>query len=74
MLITRFPKSPGGVYADVVLQCGSTEGPIQGGSVAARVAQLFLLDVLFSEVCRRDLEGCQRRRAEVAEVISNLHL
>ena len=74
VLITRFPKSPGGVYADVVLQCGSTEGPIQGGSVAARVAQLFLLDVLFSEVCRRDLEGCQRRRAEVAEVISNLHL
>lgn len=74
VLITRFPKSPGGVYADVVLQCGSTEGPIQGGSVAARVAQLFLLDVLFSEVCRRDLEGCLRRRAEVAEVISNLHL
>ena len=38
VLITRFPKSPGGVYADVVLQCGSTEGPIQGGSVAARGA------------------------------------
>ena len=45
-----------------------------GWSVAARVAQLFLLDVLFSEVCRRELEGCLRRRAEVAEVISNLHL
>lgn len=74
VLITRFPKSPGAAYADAVLQCGSTEGPIQGGSVAARVAQLYLLDVLFREVCRRDLEGCRRRREAVAEVLSNLHL
>ena len=37
ILITRFPKSPGATYADVVLQCGSREGPLQVGSVAARV-------------------------------------
>lgn len=36
ILITRFPKSPGAAYADVVLQCGSREGPLQVGSVAAR--------------------------------------
>ena len=74
VLITRFPKSPGAVYADAVLQCGSTEAPVQGGSVAARMAQLYLLDVLFREVCRRDLEGCRRRREAVAGAISNLHL
>ena len=49
ILVTRFPKSPGAAYADVVLQCGSLEGPLQGGSVAARVAQLYLMDVLFHE-------------------------
>ena len=27
ILVTRFPKSPGAAYADVVLQCGSLEGP-----------------------------------------------
>lgn len=74
ILITRFPKSPGAVYADVVLQCGSREGPVQGGNIAARIAQLYLLDVLFSEVCRRDLEGCRRRREQVAEVLSDKHL
>ena len=35
ILITRFPKSPGASYAHVVLQCGSKEGPLQVGSVAA---------------------------------------
>ena len=74
VLVTHFPKSPGAVYADVVLQCGSTEGPIQGGSIAARIAQLYLVDVLFSEVCRRDLDGCRRRRETVAEVLSGKHI
>ena len=74
ILVTRFPKSPGAAYADVVLQCGSREGPLQGGSVAARVAQLYLLDVLFEEVCRRDPEGVHLRREAMAEVLSDRHL
>lgn len=74
ILITRFPKSPGGAVADVVLQCGSREGPLQLGSIAARIAQLFLVDVLFSEVCRRDVETCKNRREMVAEVLSDLHI
>ena len=55
ILITRFPKSPGAACADVVLECGSRESPLQAGSIAARLAQLYLLDVLFNEVCRRDI-------------------
>ena len=74
ILITRFPKSPGAAAADVVLQCGSREGPLQLGSIAARIAQLFLVDVLFSEVCRRDIEGCTARREMVAEVLSERHI
>lgn len=62
LLITRYPNSPGAALADLVLQCGSIEGPLQLGSVAARVAQLYLVDVIFSEVCRRDLEGCRLSR------------
>ena len=74
ILITRFPKSPGAAYADIVLQCGSREGPLQGGSVAARIAQLYLMDVLFHEVCRRDREGCRARQELVAEVLSDKHI
>ena len=37
ILVTRFPKSPGAACADVVLECGARESPLQMGSVAARM-------------------------------------
>lgn len=74
ILVTRFPRSPGGMGADVVLQCGSKETPVQLGSVSARIAQMYLLDVLCSEVCRRDLTACTRRREQVARALDGLHL
>lgn len=74
ILITRYPKSPGASQADIVLQCGSTEGPLQLGSIPARVAQLYLVDILFSEVCHRDLEGVKERRALVARALSEKHV
>ena len=74
ILITRYPGSPGAGLADIVLQCGSTEGPLQLGSVAARIAQLYLVDVLFSEMFRRDLEACRHRRELVADALSEKHV
>ncbi len=74
LLVTRFPKSPGANLADIVLQCGSTESPLQLGSIPARVAQLYLIDVVFSEACRRDLDGCKQRRAQVADALAEKHV
>ena len=74
ILITRFPQSPGAGYADVVLECGSRESPLQAGSVAARMAQLYLVDVLFNEVCRRDIEATRARRRQVAEALAEKHI
>ncbi len=74
ILITRFPKSPGAAMADIVLECGIQEGPLQIGSVAARMSQLFLTDVLFHEVCRRDMEGCRERRRQVADALTDKHI
>lgn len=74
ILVTRFPKSPGAALASVVLQCGANENPLQMGSVAARIAMIFVLDVLFSEVCRRDLLACRARRRQVADALSEKHL
>ncbi len=74
ILITRFPKSPGASLASVGLQCGTNESPLQMGSVAARVAIIFVLDVLFSEVCRRDLDRCRAKRREVADALSEKHI
>ena len=74
LLVTRFPKSPGASLADVTLLCGSNEGPLQLGSVPAKIAQLFLVDVLFSEYCRRDLKTCRQSRGRVAAAMEGKHL
>lgn len=47
--ITRFAKSPLTSYADITLLCGANEGPLQGGSLTAKVSQLYLLDLLYTE-------------------------
>jgi len=74
ILITRFSKSPGGELADLVLQCGANESPLQLGSVAAKIAQLFLLDVLFAEFCRRRPAEYTQRRERIAAALADKHL
>ena len=74
ILVTRFPHSPGASLADVVLLCGSNEGPLQLGSMAAKIAQLFLMDVLFSEFCLRDLKSARKSRERIASALEQKHL
>lgn len=74
VLITHFPKSPGAALADVVLQCGATEGPLQMGSVAARISQLYIVDALYQEFCRRDPEAAERNREAVAQGLACKHI
>ena len=73
VLVTRFPNSPGAQIADYVLQCGANESPMQSGSIAARVAQMYLLDVLFSEFSRRDLDQARDYRRRIAEALKSKH-
>ena len=74
LLVTRFPQSPGARISDYILPCGSNESLLQLGSVPARIAQLFLLDLLFTEFCRRDLAECTRRRERIAAEMEKKHL
>jgi len=73
ILFTRFPKSPGAEMADVVLQCGSSESPLQLGSIPARISQLFMLDILFSEYCRQNYDSCQKSRERIASALAIKH-
>ncbi|RUT43751.1 MurR/RpiR family transcriptional regulator [Paenibacillus anaericanus] len=54
--ITRFVKSPLTSYSDLTLLCGANEGPLQGGSLSAKISQLYLLDVLYVEYFKRTKE------------------
>lgn len=74
ILITRFPKSPAAAFADVILQCGSNELPLQHGSVPARMSQLFLVDLLFNEVWRRKEASCEKGREQVSSALTGKHI
>ncbi|MBQ2960557.1 MAG: MurR/RpiR family transcriptional regulator [Oscillospiraceae bacterium] len=74
ILVTRFNKSPAANLADVVLRCGSNEGPFQFGSVPAKIAQLIVMDVLFQEYCARNSEQCEKSTEAIAAALSSMHL
>ena len=74
ILVTRFPKSPAAKLADVVLCCGSNEGPFQFGSVAAKIAQLVVVDVLFQEYFSRNRAVCEENIQSIASALSNMHV
>lgn len=74
ILITRFSKSPAAALSDVVLRCGSNEGPFQFGSVPAKVAQLMVMDVLFQEYCYRNRESCEENIENIAAALSDMHV
>ena len=74
ILVTRFPKSPAAKLADVVLRCGSNEGPFQLGSVAAKIAQLVVVDMLFQEYFSRNREICEENIQSIASALSDMHV
>lgn len=54
ILVTHFPKCPISSLADVILLCGSRESPLHSGSIAAKLGQLFIIDILYNEYCRQN--------------------
>ncbi|QQO09447.1 MurR/RpiR family transcriptional regulator [Breznakiella homolactica] len=49
VFITKFEKTPARRFSDVILVSGAAEGPMQGGSISAKTAQLFIVDILFTK-------------------------
>ena len=74
ILVTRFPNSPGAALADLVLQCGANENPLQSGSIPARIAQMYLIDILFSEYTRKNMEEAKECRNRIAQALAAKHL
>lgn len=71
LCITHFAESPLTTYADIVLLCGDNEGPFQGGSLSARIAQLYLLDVLYTEYFKRNFSVCDGNKRRTTQAIAS---
>lgn len=67
--ITRFRKSPLSAYCDVVLQSGVNEGPMEGGSVSAKIGQMYLIDLLYQEYRRRNYETSRKYRENASKAV-----
>ena len=69
--ITRFVKSPLTHFSDITLLCGAQEGPLQGGSLSAKISQLYLLDVLYFEYFRRTFEISKANKEKTSRAVAD---
>jgi DNA-binding MurR/RpiR family transcriptional regulator len=69
--ITRFAKSPLTMFSDLTLLCGANEGPLQGGSLSAKIAQLYLLDVLYAEYFKQTNGESIRNKESTAKSVTD---
>lgn len=67
ILITHFSNSPAAALSDVILLCGSNESPLQSGSIAAKIGQMFIIDYLFYAYCLKNPERCAKAREATAQ-------
>ena len=67
--ITRFAKSPLTSYSDITLLCGANEGPLQGGSLSAKISQLYLLDLLYTEYFKRTNKESSNNKESTANAV-----
>lgn len=70
ILITHFPGSRAADFADVVLQCGYNENPLQSGSIPAKLGQMLLIEFLFYGFCQKNPKQIADSRAATAEAVA----
>lgn len=69
--ITRFAKSALTSVADVVLLCGSNEGPLEGGASSTTMVQLYIFDVLYLQYFIKHYNQSRENKSRTTESISN---
>ncbi|MDO5558000.1 MAG: MurR/RpiR family transcriptional regulator [Oscillospiraceae bacterium] len=71
ILVTKFPDSPAAQYADITLICAPNESPLQSGSIAAKISQLYIIDILFNTYCKINPQYTNANRDITARVIAD---
>lgn len=69
--ISHFQKSPLTAYSDAVLLCGADESPLEGGSMAVKMAQLYLIDLLYQEYYSRNYDACKINNEKTSVAVLN---
>lgn len=69
--ISHFQKSPLTAYSDAILLCGSEEAPLDGGSMAGKMGQLYLIDLLYQEYYGANHEPCAKNNQKTSAAVLN---
>ncbi|MFD2368630.1 MurR/RpiR family transcriptional regulator [Brevibacillus sp. GCM10020057] len=67
--ITHYRRSPITNVADITLLTAAQEGPLQGGSLAAKMAQLHVLDVICTALALRNKEKALLYKERTAKAV-----
>lgn len=74
VFVTKFLQTPALPFADILLPCGATEGPMQGGSIAALASQQYIVSLMYSELIRRTGDTGKERKIKTAQAIAERKL
>lgn len=69
--MTSYIKSPITKYADVVLLTSGRENPLDGGSLSAKISQLYVIDLLCMGVALKNMTRAEKMKKMTAEAVSN---
>ncbi|PWW31309.1 RpiR family transcriptional regulator [Cytobacillus oceanisediminis] len=67
--ITYYARSPITKVADNVLLCGGKESPLEGGSLAAKISQLFVIDLLSTGLALQDKNYTVEMKEKTAQAV-----
>jgi DNA-binding MurR/RpiR family transcriptional regulator len=67
--VTHFLKSPMTALADEVLLCGAKESPLDGGSMAVKMGQLYLIDLLYQEYYKRNRSLVEQNKEKTSKSV-----
>lgn len=69
--ITHNPRSDITKYSDYVLVNGNRQGQLQGDSIVTKISQLFVLDLIYTLLVKRDISGAKANKLKTTEALSN---
>ncbi|MBP1948410.1 MurR/RpiR family transcriptional regulator [Virgibacillus litoralis] len=72
--ITYYSRSPITQFADIVLVGGSKESPLEGGSLTAKISQLFVVDLLCTGIALLEKDHSLEMQQKTAKsVVSKIY-
>lgn len=69
--LTYYLRSPITKLADIVLPAGEKESPLEGGSLSAKIAQLYIIDLLCTGLVIKKKDYSLRMEEKTADAVVN---